>query len=81
MKFSVQKNNFRYTLKLPQNIRTPTFINKKLKLHLNSESLTQLENSETEFSLKQFLKKKIYSGNLHHLPLRKVFLAIVGNFN
>ena len=36
---------------------------KKIKNpHLNSESLIELKNSETEVSLKQFLKKVIYSG-------------------
>ena len=36
---------------------------KKIKtLHLNFESLIELKNSETEVSLKQFLKKVIYSG-------------------
>ena len=31
--------------------------------HLNSESLTELKNFETEISLKRFLKKTIYGGN------------------
>ena len=63
----------------------------KIKIpHLNSEFLSALKNSETEVSVKQFLKntprlqeETIYSGNLYHLPLRmlKLCLAIVDNFN
>ena len=54
--------------------------------NLNSESLNELENSETEVNLKQFLlKNPIYCGKLHPLLLRmtvlKVFLAIVDDFN
>ena len=80
------KINFRFTLKLPEVMRTSAFINKKIRnLHLNSESLNELKNSETEVSLKQyldtprFIEETIYSGNLHHLPLRmlKVFLFLV----
>ena len=42
----------------------PAFIIKKIKnRQLNYESLSELKNSETEISLKQFLKKPIYSGN------------------
>ena len=79
------KFNFRLTLKLPEVMRKPTFIIKKV----NSESISELKNLETEVSLKQYLKKTqfleetIYSRNLHHLPLQilKVFLAIIDNFS
>ena len=53
-----QLKNFRFTLKLPEIVRTSTFIIKKIKNSLlNNESLGELENSETEFSLKEFLKR------------------------
>ena len=56
-------------------MRASTFIISKIKNpHLHSESLSELENSEIEVSLKLYLKKPrfieetSYSGNLHHLP-------------
>ena len=85
-----EKMNFRFTWKLPQVMLTSTFIIKKIKtLHINSESLSEHKNLETEVSLKQYLKKPrfiketIYSENLHYLPLQilKVLLAIAENFN
>ena len=79
-KYFNQEINFRLTLKLPEAIRSSTFIIKKLKTRI---LIQNLKNWETEVSLKQFLKKPIESGNLHHLPLRmlKVFLVILDNFN
>ena len=63
-----------------------TFIIKKIKnLDLNSESLSDLKNPtnlNNSFKIR-FIEETIYSGNLHHLPLRmlEVFLAIVDNFD
>ena len=48
-KFQLKKNNLRFTMTV---------------YHLNFESISELKNLETEFSLKRFLKKKtIYGGN------------------
>ena len=49
------KINLRFTLKLLEMIQKQTFIKKNKNPHLNSESLSELENSETEVSLEQFL--------------------------
>ena len=86
MKISIKELNFRFTLKLPEVMRTSTFIiKKKIKNpYLNSESLSELKNSKTEVSLKNiFIQETMYSGNLYDLLLRmlKVFIAIVDHVN
>ena len=49
------KINLRFTLKLLEMIQKQTFIKKNKNPRLNSESLSELENSETEVSLEQFI--------------------------
>ena len=84
------KINYQFTLKIPEIIRTSTFIVKKSKNpHLNSKSLSELENSKAAVSLKQFLEKTQlivktnHSVNLDQLAFRmlKVFLATADDFN
>ena len=82
MKISIKKSTFELTWSY-WNYQNINFYYQKIKnLHLNFEFFSEVENSETEVSLKKFLKKTtIYSGNLHHEWLMlKVFLGIEEDF-